>query len=182
MGPYIGSLTRQVWQWVRQRVYAEVTAAGFTDLKPAHVAVFRNPSPDGKSPSELAGQLNITKQSVNELLGHMEQHGYLIREPDPRNSRRRQIRLTAKGRQVEAVAGAAARGAEKTAADLLGEQRLAELRRTLINLVALLGTPMRREEPGMGTRRSPGRSRLHSQLGQCGTSTASSPGEYAGRP
>lgn len=149
---YIGSLTRQVWQWVRQRIYAEVTAAGFTDVKPAHVAVFRNPSPDGQSPHELAGQLNITKQSVNELLGHLEQHGYLIREPDPRDSRRRRIRLTAKGRQLEAIMWAAARRAEENAADLVGKERLAEFRRTLTDLVALLGTsdaaqPARQGEP-----------------------------------
>jgi DNA-binding MarR family transcriptional regulator len=42
--------------------------------------------------------------------------GYLIREPDPRNSRRRRIRLTAKGRQLEAVMWAAARQAEENAA------------------------------------------------------------------
>lgn len=151
MGPYIGSLTRRVWQWGRQRVYAEVTAAGFTDLKPAHVAFFRNPSPDGKSPSELAGELIITKQSVNELLGHLEKHGYLIREPDPGNSRRRRIRLTAKGRRVEAVCWAAARHTDETAADLLGEQRLVELRRILIDLVALLGSaesPVTRSDSG----------------------------------
>jgi hypothetical protein len=119
---YIGSLTRQVRQRVRQRLYAKVTAAGFTDLNPAHVAVFR-------------------KQSVNELLGHLEQHGYLVREPDPRNSRRRRIRLTDKGRELEATMWRAARQAEENAAGLLGEERLAEFRRTLTDLVALLGTP-----------------------------------------
>lgn len=137
-GPYIGYLTRRVWQWVRQIIAAEVMAAGFTDLNPAHVAVFRNPAPDGLSPSELAEQLQITKQSVNELLGHLERHGYLVREPDPRNSRRRRIRLTDQGHQVHAVALAAAQEAERTAAKLLGEDRLADLRRNLTDLVALL--------------------------------------------
>ena len=138
VGPYLGWLTRQVWQWVRQSVAAEVAAAGFTDLNPAHVAVFRNPAPDGMSPSELAEQLQITRQSVNELLGHLEQHGYLVREPDPRNSRRRRIRLTGQGREVQAIVRTAAWRAERTAAELLGEHRLADLRRNLTDLVALL--------------------------------------------
>jgi DNA-binding MarR family transcriptional regulator len=136
--PFIGWLTRRVYQWVRQSIAAEVTAAGFTDLNPAHVAVFRNPTPDGMSPSELAEQLQITKQSVNELLGHLERHGYLVREPDPRNSRRRRIRLTDRGYEVQAVCHAAAWRAERTAADLLGEHRLADLRRNLTDLVARL--------------------------------------------
>lgn len=146
-GPYIGVLSRRVFQWVRHTMAAEVTAAGFTDLNPAHVAVFRSPTPDGMSPSELAEQLQITKQSVNELLGHLERHGYLVREPDPHNSRRRRIRLTGRGQKVQAIVATAAWQAERTAAELLGEHRLADLRRNLTDLVALLdsagqpGTP-----------------------------------------
>jgi DNA-binding MarR family transcriptional regulator len=137
-GPYLGWLTRQVWQWVRQSVAAEVATAGFTDLNPAHLAVFRDPAPDGMSPRELAEQLQVTRQSVNELLGHLERHGYLAREPDPRNSRRRRIRLTGQGREVQAIIRTAAGRAERTAAELLGEHRLADLRRDLTDLVALL--------------------------------------------
>lgn len=150
-GPFIGYLTRRVWQWVRQIITAEVRAAGFTDLSPAHVAVFRNPGPDGLSPSELADQLQITKQSVNELLGHLERHGYLVREPDPRNSRRRRIRLTGRGQEVHAIALAAAQQAEHTAAGLLGEHRLADLRRNLTDLVALLERAGQPAGPRSGT-------------------------------
>ena len=147
-GPFIGYLSRRVFQWVRHTMAVEVTAAGFTDLNPAHVAVFRSPTPEGMSPSELAEQLQITKQSVNELLGHLERHGYLVREPDPHNSRRRRIRLTPQGQKVQAIVATAAWQAERTAAELLGERRLADLRRNLTDLVALLdsagqpGTPL----------------------------------------
>jgi DNA-binding MarR family transcriptional regulator len=56
---------------------------------------------DGLRPIELAERLRITKQSVNDLLGHLEQHGYLIREPDPADRRARVLRLTAKGQHFE---------------------------------------------------------------------------------
>jgi hypothetical protein len=69
---YLGSLSRLVWQWVRQEISAAVLAAGYDDLNPAHVAVFRNPTIDGRRPSELAEEMQITRQSVNELLGHLE--------------------------------------------------------------------------------------------------------------
>ncbi|HUP72452.1 MAG TPA: MarR family transcriptional regulator [Acidimicrobiales bacterium] len=138
-GPFIGSMSRLLWQWVRREIHAEVVAAGFHDLNPAHVAIFRNPTPDGMRPSELADEMQITKQSVNELLGHLERQGYLVRDPDPSDSRSRRIRLTDLGRRVEDVTWRAAGRAERTAAQLLGEDRVQELRRTLADLVALLG-------------------------------------------
>jgi len=91
--PYIGGLTRVVWQWVRREIHAGVVAAGYDDLSPAHLAAFRNPTPDGMRPSQLAEEMQITKQSVNEVLGHLERRGYLVREPDPDDSRSRRIRL-----------------------------------------------------------------------------------------
>lgn len=149
-GPYIGSLTRRVWQWVREEIAAEVTAAGYTDLNPAHIGVFRNytkPTPigifrsatmDGLSPTQLAEQMEITKQSVNDLLGHLERHGYLKREPDPANSRWRVIRLTDRGRKLEEVIFEAARRAERDAGKMLGEERLAQARDALADLVMML--------------------------------------------
>jgi DNA-binding MarR family transcriptional regulator len=137
-GPYIGSLARLVWQWVRAEIHAAVVAAGYDDLNPAHVAVFRNPSVEGMRPSELADEMQITKQSVNQLLGHLERRGYLGREPDPADSRGRRIRLTDQGHKLEAVVTQAAADAERKAADLIGDDRIADLRHTLADLVARL--------------------------------------------
>jgi DNA-binding MarR family transcriptional regulator len=137
--PFIGGLTRAVWQWVRGEIHAAVVAAGYDDLNPAHVAVFRNPGPDGMRPSDLAEEMQITKQSVNELLGHLERRGYLVREPDPADSRSRRIRLTDQGHKLEEVVTEAAADAERKAADLIGDDRMGELRSTLADLVTLLG-------------------------------------------
>lgn len=148
-GPFVGGLTRLVWQWVRRRIHDEVVAAGFDDLNPAHVAVFRSRTLDGMRPGELADDMQITKQSVNEILGHLERRGYVVREPDPIDNRGRRIRLTERGREVEAAAWAAAEQAEQRAAELIGEERMRELRRSLSDLVALLGlsSDARPEEP-----------------------------------
>jgi hypothetical protein len=98
-------MSRSLWQWVRRQIYADVVAAGFADLNPAHV----------------------------------ERQGYLSREPDPIDSRSRRIRLTDLGHELEDTVWRAAAAAERTAAALLGEDRLQELRRTLLDLVTLLG-------------------------------------------
>ena len=68
-------MLRVVWQWVRDQLYAGVVAAGFDDLNAAHVGLWRYPGLEGVRPSQLADQVGITKQSVNDLLGHLEAHG-----------------------------------------------------------------------------------------------------------
>jgi DNA-binding MarR family transcriptional regulator len=138
LGSSIGAMSRQVWQWVRCVMHDEVRSAGFTDLNPAHLMVFRYPAPDGLAPTELAEQMQITKQSVNELLGHLERAGYLVRDLDPEDSRRRRIRLTARGRQVQQAVSSGAQRAERRAAELLGPERLHNLHRDLAEVVALI--------------------------------------------
>ena len=75
-----------------------VAAAGFDDITPAHISMFRYPTLDWRRPTEIAGQLQISKQSVHELLTHLERQGYLDREPDPTDGRARIVRLTDRGR------------------------------------------------------------------------------------
>jgi DNA-binding MarR family transcriptional regulator len=135
----VGSQTRLVWQWVRRQIHADVVAAGYGDLNPAHIALFRYPTLDGRRPSDIADEMQITKQSVNELLGRLERRGYVVRETDPDDSRSRRVRLTERGRGLEDVIWQAAERAERTAAELLGVDRMQELRRALDDLVELLG-------------------------------------------
>lgn len=107
--------------------------------------MFRNPSIDGARPSALADDMQITKQSVNDLLGHVERRGYLVREADPADNRSPLIRLTTRGRELEAAVFAAAARAEQEAAELIGADRMRELRQTLFDLVALLDEDQKRQ-------------------------------------
>jgi len=128
---YIGATLRVVWQWVRDQMYAGVVAAGYDDLNAAHVGLWRYPGLDGRRPSQLADQAGITKQSINDLLGHLEQHGYLRRVPDSADGRARVIRLTSKGRRLEQTIYAEAGAAQLRIAEILGPQRFAQLQSSL---------------------------------------------------
>ena len=129
--PYVGALLRGVWQWVRDHLYAGVVAAGFDDLNAAHVGLWRYPGLEGLRPSQLADRVGITKQSVNDLLGHLEQHGYLVRVPDPADGRARVVRLTSRGRRLEETIYAAAETAQLRIAEILGPRRFAQLHSSL---------------------------------------------------
>jgi DNA-binding MarR family transcriptional regulator len=139
--PYVGAMLRVVWQWVRDQLYSGVVAAGFDDLNTAHVGLWRYPGLEGARPSQLADRAGITKQSVNDLLGHLERHGYLLRVADSADGRARVIRLTSKGRRLEETIYAEAGAAELRIAEILGPRRFAQLHSSLGLLAEQLADP-----------------------------------------
>jgi DNA-binding MarR family transcriptional regulator len=138
--PYVGALMLAGWQWVRARVYDGIRDAGYDDLNPAHVALFRYPTLDRLRPTEIAERMQITKQSVHDLLTHLDQRGYIERQADPSSKRSRIVRLSPKGRRLEREVRAQARQAEEEIAAILGPRQFAQLRGALEALVPRLPT------------------------------------------
>ena len=123
----IGSLLRVAWERVREHVYQGVCSDGFDDLNRAHVALFRYEGLEGQRPSQVADRMQITKQSVNDLLRHLENRGYVESEPDSNDKRARLIRLTARGRLLEASTWKHAGTAENRLKKHIGVKRFATL-------------------------------------------------------
>lgn len=130
-GRYIGAMLRDVWQWIRDQMYAGVVAAGYDDLSAAHVGLWRFPGLEELRPSQVADRVGITKQSVNDLLGHLEQHGYILRVPDLADGRARVIRLTPKGRRLQQTIYAEAGAAQLRIEEILGSRRFTQLHHSL---------------------------------------------------
>jgi DNA-binding MarR family transcriptional regulator len=70
------------------------------------------------------------------MLGEIERGGYIERHPDPQDGRARIVRLTERGRALQAAAHQTSRELEADWAPSLGEERFAELRATLRNTIA----------------------------------------------
>jgi DNA-binding MarR family transcriptional regulator len=134
--PLIGALMRMPADAVRNRMLADLHAAGFTDLVPAHFAVLRYPGPDDRRPSELAIEAGITRQAMNYLLGDLERSGYLVRVDDPADRRSRRVHLTERGRAVAQTIRATVGEIESELEAQLGTDQFAELRRLLVELNA----------------------------------------------
>ncbi len=94
----IGALLRVPAQAIHRRLIQELNAAGFTELRLPHIAVFQYPGPDGVSPGTLAERAGISKQAMNQLLGSLEETGYIVRADAPQNGRTRVVRFTKRGR------------------------------------------------------------------------------------
>ena len=136
--PYIGYSLRVVWQWVWDLNNAAAARAGYDDVTSAHLSLFRYPGLDGQRLTDLAHRLQITKQSVHELIGHLEDRGYLVRETDPTNRRSRLVRLTPKGHRLQEVIRRQALDAERQIATIVGDRRFSQLKSTLAVLVAAI--------------------------------------------
>ncbi|WCB92155.1 hypothetical protein DSM104299_00841 [Baekduia alba] len=134
--PLIGALMRMPVDVVRARMLAALHERGFTDVVGAHMVLLRWPGPEGRRPSEIAAQSEMSKQAVNYVLGQLEQLGYLERRPDPDDQRSRRVHLTARGREVAMTMRAAVAEIEAEWTTLLGESDFARLRALLTRLNA----------------------------------------------
>lgn len=133
--PRVGALLRLAWRKIRDHIFEGVQAEGYGDLNPAHLALFRYEGVEGWRPTQLAESMQITKQSVNDLLRHLEDHSYLECRPEPGDKRMRVIRLTAKGRRLEATVRKHAEAAESHLAKELGEEKFREFHGMLLKII-----------------------------------------------
>jgi DNA-binding MarR family transcriptional regulator len=105
--PNFGILLRRPFQAIVQAVDTRLAAAGHEAIRPAHGAVFQFIDANGTRVSVLAERAQVTKQSMAELVTHLEAHGYVERAPDPTDRRAKLVRLTERGWAAVPVALAA---------------------------------------------------------------------------
>jgi DNA-binding MarR family transcriptional regulator len=139
------------WQAMRARIDDAIRVAGYTDVSHAHLTLFRWRSIDGMRPTELADEVWLSKQALNDLLRDLEGWGYVRLEVNPNDRRSRIIRLTAKGRRLYEEGLEAARQVECDLQDTLGPKRFATFRDTLMEVVRLANARERADGPIRGS-------------------------------
>ncbi len=77
-----------------RQIHERDKAAGFTDQRQAHNAVFAPIPPEGITRAELARRAGMTKQAMSELVVDLEAKGYLTRRPDTQDKRTKIIELS----------------------------------------------------------------------------------------
>lgn len=85
----------------------ELTSRGYRDVRPVHDFAMRAIAAGADSASELGRQLSVAKQSAAKTIAVLEERGYVTREADPRDARRKRLQVTPLGfevmRQGEAI-------------------------------------------------------------------------------
>jgi len=76
---------------------AELARRGHADVRPVHDFAIRAIAAGADTASELGRRLSITKQSAAKTIAVLQERGYVAREPDPLDARRKRLQVTALG-------------------------------------------------------------------------------------
>jgi DNA-binding MarR family transcriptional regulator len=98
------SLFRQTAREMVDELVERLRAGGFEDTTAAHHPLFENIDPGGTRLTVLAARAGMTHQSMGELVGVLEQRGYVERLSDPSDRRARLVALTPRGRAAVRLA------------------------------------------------------------------------------
>ena len=93
----IGRLLNMAVQRFEKRVLEVMAEAGYGVYTLSQMAITRNLDVSGTRATEIAKRAGITKQSVGELIGQLEETGLIERIPDPDDKRARIVHFTAEG-------------------------------------------------------------------------------------
>ena len=131
----IGQLLGRTLRSFREELYRRAQAAGYRDIREAHLQVFGVIDWSGTRLTDLAARANMTRPSMAELVDELQQAGYLDRRPDPSDGRAKLIRPTRKGRRILAQALRAVSDIEHGYAEAVGPERFDALIATLQDLL-----------------------------------------------
>ena len=131
----VAVLMREAFVVLNDLVLTRLAERGHEAVRTAHGAVFQFLDEDGTTVSALAERAGVSKQAMASLVSHLEEHGYLVRVPDPSDGRAKLVLATERGREVLAIAQATVPEVETRVADVIGERRLQEMRKDLESIV-----------------------------------------------
>jgi DNA-binding MarR family transcriptional regulator len=130
----LGLLLREPFRIGSEELHRRIAERGHPEIRAPHGDVFGFLDDGGTQVSELARRAQITKQSMAELVAHLERHGYVERVPDPGDRRAKLVRATARGREVYASAREVIAEIEREWTALLGVRNMRRLRELLQQL------------------------------------------------
>jgi DNA-binding MarR family transcriptional regulator len=112
-------------------LHAELARQGHAELRPMHGFVLQAIGPHGTTAAELGRRLGISKQAAGKTIDGLERLGYLARGSDPRDARRKVVRLTPRGADCLERSARIFDDLRRRWADALGAERLAALEEDL---------------------------------------------------
>lgn len=126
-------------EWMMHASLRRSHALGHTGLRPAHARLMVYLGWGGSRISDIARAQDVSKNAVGQLVTELEDLGYVERAPDPRDGRAKIVRYTSKGVAMMADAVDIGQRLDADVADIVGPQRLAELRSILADICEHLG-------------------------------------------
>src|SRR5215207_1971633 len=132
--PNLGLLLREPYRIGSDELHRRIAQRGHPEVRAPHGNVFAFLDDEGTQVSELARRAQITKQSMAELVAHLEHYGYVERVPDPKDRRARLVRATSRGQDVYAITRGIIAEIEREWTARLGATKMRQLRALLQEL------------------------------------------------
>src|SRR5919197_5610206 len=127
-------LLREPFRTGTERLHRRFAERGHSEIRPPHGNVMQFLDDGGTRVSVLADRAHMTKQSMAELVAHLERHGYVERVPDPSDRRAKLVRTTAKGQELHTIARAFVAELEGRWAERIGKAKMRQLKQLLAEL------------------------------------------------
>jgi DNA-binding MarR family transcriptional regulator len=131
-------LLREPFRVGTELLHRRFAERGHPKIRPVHGNVMQFLDDDGTRVSVLAERAQITKQSMAELVMHLERLGYVERIPDPSDRRAKLVRATVRGRELYAIAREVVSELDAEWTRRLGKAKMRQLRTLLEELNARL--------------------------------------------
>lgn len=124
----------------------ELAARGYEDVRPVHDFAMRAIAAGSDNASELGRRMSVSKQAAAKTIAMLEERGYVARDADPDDARRKRLRVTDLGFEVMREGEAIFDELREKWEQQIGS---AELERFERHLAALVGaSPVRFDTPG----------------------------------
>jgi len=132
--PNLAVLLREPFRIGSERLHERFAQRGHPEVRTPHGNVFGFLDDEGTRVSVLAQRAQVTKQSMAELVAHLERHGYVERVPDPADGRAKLVRARPRGKELYAIAREFVAELEQRWTEQLGARKMRQLRQLLVEL------------------------------------------------
>ena len=127
-------LLREPFRVMSDQLIERLAERGHPAVRYPHGSVLQYLDDDGTRVSTLAERAGMTRQSMTQLVEHLERHGYVERVPDPSDGRAQLVRATARGNDVFVVVREFVAEVEARLEATLGTAKVTQLRGLLREL------------------------------------------------
>lgn len=117
-------------------VVAGLDRRGHAGVRPVHEFALRAIDGGAETASELGRRLAVSKQAAAKTIAALEALGYVSRDADPQDARRKRLRVTDRGHEMMSVGGGLFDEVRARWAAQIGAQELDRLQARLGELIA----------------------------------------------
>jgi DNA-binding MarR family transcriptional regulator len=130
----LGRLLLTAFSFWERAIVTKLHAAGFRDVRPAHLGVMRQLDIGGTRITDVAERAGVTKQAMGQMVAECEKLNLVTTVPDVTDGRAKVVLFTNRGRSLIMKARSIIERTEAEVEEMLGRARNIEFRAALATL------------------------------------------------